>query len=158
MQISNTVERYLVEHEVDFDVIAHPRSSTSQRSAEAAHVPGDSLAKAVLLTRPDHEYVMAVIPATHRVDTAAVQSAVGARELSFAAEREFPVLFADCELGALPALGQAFGIETIVDDSLLAQPEVYFEGGDHEHLVHLSGEGFKELMEDTPHASISRHA
>ncbi len=159
MYISHTVERYLGEHEVDFDIISHPHSSTSQHAAQAAHVPGDSFAKAVLLSRPDqHEYVMAVIPATHRVDPDAVQSTIGIQGLSLADEREFPMLFGDCELGALPAIGQAFGIETVVDNSLLEQPEVYFEGGDHEHLVHLSGQGFKRLMEDMPHGAISHHA
>jgi Ala-tRNA(Pro) deacylase len=158
MFISDTVERFLVEHEVAFDVVSHPRSSTSQRTAQAAHVSGDCVAKAVLLTRPDHEYVMAVVPATHRVDPDAVQSALGLDGLALADEGEFPYLFSDCELGALPPLGQAFGIETVVDSTLLDRSEVYFEGGDHEHLVHLSGEGFKRLMEEAAQAAISRHA
>jgi hypothetical protein len=41
------------------------------------------------------------------------------------------------ELGAVPQIGKAYGMETIRDDSLMAQPEVYFEGDDHETLVRV---------------------
>ncbi len=158
MFISHTVARYLGEHDVSFDVVSHPRTSTSQHAAEAAHVPGDHVAKAVLLSRPDREYVLAVVPATHRVDPGAVQDALGLSNLGLADEGDFPFLFRDCELGAVPAVGQAFGIETVVDSCLLDMPDVYFEGGDHEHFVHLSGKGFKQLMADTTHGTISHHA
>ena len=64
-------------------------------------------------------------------------------------------LFYDCDLGAVPALGKAYEVETVVDDTLLRQPEIYFEGGDHEALVHLSGRDFRALMADLPHGRFT---
>ncbi len=47
-------------------------------------------------------------------------------------------------------------MQTYVDDSLMAQPDVYFEGGDHQELVHMSGEQFSQLMSDAGHGQFSR--
>jgi Ala-tRNA(Pro) deacylase len=55
-------------------------------------------------------------------------------------------LFADCDRGAVPPVGEAYGIPTVWDDSLGDLPDVYFEGGDHRTLIHMSGPDFAELM------------
>jgi Ala-tRNA(Pro) deacylase len=35
--------------------------------------------------------------------------------------------------------------------------DVYFEAGDHEALVHVTGEDFLRLMADAPRGEISHH-
>jgi Ala-tRNA(Pro) deacylase len=35
---------------------------------------------------------------------------------------------------------------------------VYFEGGDHRALIHMSGDDFRRLMTDVPQGHISYHA
>jgi Ala-tRNA(Pro) deacylase len=61
-------------------------------------------------------------------------------------ESELGSLFADCEIGALPAIGPAYGMETFIDDTIAEQPDIYFEAGDHEQLIHVSAEAFETLM------------
>ena len=56
---------------------------------------------------------------------------------------------------AVPALGPAYGLETLVDESLLGVPEVWFEAGDHTTLVRVSGAAFRTLMEQARVAAIS---
>jgi Ala-tRNA(Pro) deacylase len=36
------------------------------------------------------------------------------------------------------------------------QPDVYFEAGDHEDLIHVSAENFQKLMSGAEHASFSK--
>ena len=67
MSIASRVEHYLVEQGVEFDVISHPYSSTSMESAQLAHVPGDCIAKSVVL-EDDRGYVLAVLPASCPVE------------------------------------------------------------------------------------------
>jgi Ala-tRNA(Pro) deacylase len=67
-------------------------------------------------------------------------------------------LFADCERGAIPPVGLAYGMTTIVDDSLAAQPEIYCEAGDHETLLHMNRDTFMSLMEHADHARFARRA
>jgi Ala-tRNA(Pro) deacylase len=57
----------------------------------------------------------------------------------------------------VPALGAAYGMETLLDDSLAAQDDVYIEGGDHESLIHLSGESFRTLLGQARHGDFSTH-
>jgi Ala-tRNA(Pro) deacylase len=42
----------------------------------------------------------------------------------------------------------------VIDDSLEGSNDIYFEGGDHRTLVHLTGGNFQHLMQDVPHAHI----
>src|SRR5581483_1866835 len=117
-------------------------------------VPGDRLAKSVVL-QDDSGYVMAVLPSTHHVRLGKLSRELN-RNLRLATEDELAALFADCERGAVPAVGLAYGMTTIVDDSLEEQPEIYFEAGDHEQLVHMSRDAFMALMESAGHARFGR--
>jgi Ala-tRNA(Pro) deacylase len=38
------------------------------------------------------------------------------------------------------------------------QPDVYFEAGDHEDLIHVSADNFQKLMSNAEHASFSKPA
>ena len=42
-------------------------------------------------------------------------------------------------------------------DSLAEQPEIYFEAGDHERLIHISREQFMRLMEQAGHGHFGHH-
>ncbi len=154
MSIAGRVENFLIEHDVPYDLVAHPHTSCSMETAECAHVPGGVLAKTVVL-EDDQGYLMAVVPASSWVDLGELHRQMK-RNLGLATETELRELFIDCELGAIPPLGMAYGIETIVDDTLAEQPEIYFEGGDHECLVRVTGEAFETLMEDVQYGDFSR--
>jgi Ala-tRNA(Pro) deacylase len=153
MAIAPTLKEYLDGHRAQYDVIPHPRSLTSMRIAEQAHVRGDNLAKAVVL-KDAHGFVVAVLPATHRLDIERLDRSLH-RSLDLANETELASLFRDCDVGAVPAVGTAYGVQTVLDDSLTQPADVYFEGGDHEALVHMSHEQFSLLMGGVPHCQIS---
>jgi Ala-tRNA(Pro) deacylase len=55
-----------------------------------------------------------------------------------------------------PIVGKAFGLKTAFDDDLLQLGDVYFEAGDHEHLVHMRRDDFTRLVGAEPHGHISR--
>ena len=69
-------------------------------------------------------------------------------------ERWNIALFPDCENGAVPAVGAAYGLSSIIDDSLDDVDDIYFEGGDHKTLVHISGSQFCELTKKSLHESV----
>lgn len=144
MSIAYRVQDYIAEHDVPWDPVAHRASACSIDAAHAAHVPPDSVAKAVVL-RGDGRHFVVVIPANHRLDLAQVAEDLG-QCLSLASEGTLGALFCDCAQGAIPPLGDAYGIPTFWDASLADRPDVYFEGGDHQTLVHMDGVYFAELM------------
>ncbi|MGQ0546289.1 MAG: aminoacyl-tRNA deacylase [Betaproteobacteria bacterium] len=105
---------YLRTHPVRYDVLTHPRTGNSLQSAKAMHVPPGCLAKAVVLEDKDGQLVVAVLPASRELDLAELRSRTG-RTLRLATEAELRERFRDCELGAVPPIGKAYGIETILD-------------------------------------------
>ncbi len=77
--------------------------------------------------------------------------------LRLASEDEISRLFADCEPGAIPPLGAAYGMRTVMDDSLADPQEIYFEAGDHEMLIQMSRDDFLRLMEEASHTRFGVH-
>lgn len=155
MSMARSVEQFLKQHDADYELVPHPRSVTAMRTAELAHVPGVQLAKSVLL-EDEAGYLVAVVPSTHRVDLGRLHHRLN-RRIGLAVEGEVAALFPDCDPGAIPAIGAAYRLDTIIDDAVLAQADVYFEAGDHEALVHMSGAGFAALMAGVPHGQIAHH-
>jgi Ala-tRNA(Pro) deacylase len=155
MAIAESVQSHLNREGIRYEVITHEHTRDSSHSAQAAHIPGDQLAKCVML-EDSEGYVMAVLPATHKVDLGAVHRQLN-RELVLATDRELTDLFKDCEPGAIPPVGRAYRMETILDESLDGLQDIYFEAGDHITLVHVTGQDFLRLMADAPRAKISHH-
>ncbi len=153
MAIAVTLINYLKEKGVNYDLVEHKHTPTSAASARAAHIPSHQMAKAVVL-RDDAGYVVSVLPASHSLEIQWVNDELG-RKLELAGEDEFKALFADCEAGAVPALGAAYGVQVIWDDDLQYTADIYIEAGDHEHLIWLDRKSFRKLMSSLPHTVIS---
>ncbi len=153
MAIAETVKNYLAEKAVDYTLPSHPHSGSSHETAEASHVREDHIAKGVMV-KDAAGYAMLVVPASHYVEMKQVRKELD-RKLELVEENEFSTLFPDCEPGAIPPIGTAYQIETFLDDSLTTLANVYFEAGDHEHLVHINGNDFKTLLSGVRHGHYS---
>ena len=155
MGMSMTLREYLDREGVDYDVIEHPRTTSTMRTAESLHIPGDRIVKTVIFA-DEYDYLMVVVPATHLIEVDTLGRILH-RDLNLVKERELSEIFTDCEVGSIPPLGAAFGIPVLMDESLSELPEVYFEAGDHSEVVHVSGEDFMQLMESAEQGHISHH-
>lgn len=154
MTIAPTLQRHL-DRNVTYEVVTHDPTMSSSRTAEACHVSGERLAKAIVLRRSG-SYMLAVLPASRRVSLADLKLQVG-DGIDLATEDEIRWLFPDCALGAVPPVGECYDLEVIVDDSIGEQPDVYLEGGDHTTLVHLDRAQFARLMRAASHGRFSVH-
>ncbi len=155
MALATTLQQYLADQKIAHEVITHRPTISSSMTAEASHVPGDCVAKAVIVKDQDR-FMMAVLPASHHVKLDDLSRVLG-RVVRLATEDEASELFPDCSNGAIPALGAAYGLDMVVDDSLAEQHEVYFEGGDHTSLVQVSAEQFFWLLQNAAHGHFSTH-
>ena len=155
MAVAITLQQYLEDRGVDYEVLTHAHTTSSSRTAQQSHIPGDRVAKAVVL-KSDADYLVAVLPASHHLDLGQLGGWLG-RRVGLATEHEASGLFPDCALGALPPVAAAYGVEAILDDSLTRQSDVYFEGGDHSSLVHVSADQFSDLMADARRGAFSTH-
>lgn len=149
------VEQYLTNSNVWFEVLKHRPTYNAQQRAQTLHVPGDEVAKTVLL-RADQCYVLAVLPATYQIDLMAAKKSLGCGKLELATELEFGKSFPDCEIGALPPFGSKYGMKTLVDQSLAAESEIVFEGNTHEEAIRMRYNDFRKL-EHPIEAEFCRH-
>jgi Ala-tRNA(Pro) deacylase len=156
MAIASTLMAYLDEKGIQYTLVAHPHTERAADSAHRSNLPAHQVAKAVVLC-DDAGYVLSVLPANHNLEIDWVNQELG-RKLQLACEKEFRNLFADCEPGAVPALGEAYGLQVIWDDELAYTSDIYIEAGDHENLVWLDRRDFKKLMGSLPHSIISKDA
>ena len=97
MAIAPTLQRYLDQH-VSYEVIPHEPTLSSMRTAQACHISGKRLAKAVVLRR-NGGYMLAVVPASHHVRLSDLSEQLG-EDVDLAAEGEIERLFGDCARGA----------------------------------------------------------
>lgn len=145
MSISHRLTDYLDRHGAQYEIFEHEPSHTSTETARSAHIPAAQLAKAVLL-EDDSGCMLAVVPADKSVLLGQLSEMLGRKSLHLCDEQRIASMFDDCVPGALPPVGMAWDVETIVDDELDGNDVVYLEGGDHEWLLRMSAEQFRELM------------
>ncbi len=155
MAVALSLLQYLETADVDYELIHHPHSHSSIDTAKSSHVSGRQLAKGVVVEDTEGNYLLAVIPANRHLDLTSLHHQLD-RHVGLATETELSELFPDCEPGAVPPLGAAYGLEMIVDENLEKEPEIFLEGGFHDDVIHMSGLDFSKLIVDTPDGKISR--
>ncbi len=152
MTIAARLKHHLEARDLPFETVRHPYAATAAECAEAARVPGDHLAKSVLIHMEEGP-MLAVVPSNHKLDLTTLQ-AILSRRIGLAPETEVEDVFDDCDLGAAPPVGAAYDLPTIIDDSLTGLDKVWFEAGDHKTLVEMKGRDFDKLMKDADHGSF----
>lgn len=154
MSIAQHVNQYLAAKKIPFELISHAPTDTTLESAISAHIPHSSMAKAVVMQDHEGHRLMAVLPANKKLKLRTLEQLIQ-RELHLLNEDEISALFQDCEPGAIPAIGPAYRMDTFYDDSLFEHDRICIEGGDHRHLISLSGMDFEKVLENCHHGDIS---
>lgn len=153
MSMATTVDQALTLTQVDYRILRHPHSATTAEAARRADVDPGLLAKAVVLQ--DHVgYLLAVLPASRRLDLQGLRQRLHRPSLEFVPEDDLDNVFFDCQRGAVPPLGPEYRVPTVVDLGLQAVEDVYFEAGDHEGLVHVDQTSFRKLMRGAEYLDI----
>lgn len=155
MTVAPTLEKYLASKNIEYDVVMHEATLSSNRTAQASGISGERVAKAVVL-RDGSGFILAILPASHRISLPDLERLLGF-DVALATEQEIQQLFEDCALGAVPAAGECYGLDVVIDDSIETQPEVYLEGGDHATLIHLTHAQFASFTEQARHGRFSIH-
>lgn len=153
MTIARKLEDHLNRVGVDYHLISHPYSSTSKEAAHKAHIPTREMIKGIVVHDGD-QFHLTVIPVCNRLVIPWLNSLMNGH-FELVGESTLKQHFDDCEEGAIPALGQVYGMPVIWDESLQDQEDFYFESGDHQNLVHLDRGSFMQLMGLQEHGVIS---
>ena len=137
------ISDYLTEQRIDFERLPHPPAFSAQKRAKYLHVPGHQVAKSVLLSGPKG-YFLAVLPATHQVDTRSLAENLGG-PMRLANDREIAEVFTDCEWGVVPPFGTRYGIATLLDDSIAPDTWIVMETHTRFEAIRLRCRDFERL-------------
>lgn len=136
---------YLDRNHIAYSHSIHPPAFTALEVAAADRIPAYTLAKTVVYFG-DTGYGMAVVPADRTVDFAEVRRLMGLSSIRLATEVELVDLFPTCEVGAMPPLGNLFGLPVLVDVSIEAQEFIAFTAGTHRDVLRMSFSDFSKQV------------
>ena len=154
MSTSITIRRYLDRQDVRYATIPCDDVHTVIQQG-SDDVPAGNIAKALIL-KDLRGMVMAVVPGPHHLDLEALNRQLH-RNLRPAEPQDYHGIFADCTPDMLPPLGEAYGFETIIDDSLLDKDLVYFVSGNTNELIRISGHDFQLLHSNAWYGNTFSH-
>jgi Ala-tRNA(Pro) deacylase len=145
MPCRDRLEQYLREQQVTYEVQHHPLAYTAQEVAESEHVPGNDMAKTVIVITDDRT-VMVIVPATRRIQVSRLATALNATQARLADEKEFGTSFPDCEVGAMPPFGNLYGMDVYVDRTLAEDERILFRAGTHTDTMRIKYADFARLV------------
>jgi Ala-tRNA(Pro) deacylase len=139
------LKEFLDKNNIRYVTIRHSQAYNAQRVAASAHIPGDELAKTVMV-KIDGKMAMAVLPASFRVNFDTLKLLTGATTIELANEMEFKYMFPDCEVGAMPPFGNLYDMEVYVAEKLREDEEISFCAGTHFELIKMAYDDFERLV------------
>lgn len=154
MGVAATVEKYLKTKQINFTLLEHDYCEGSYNTARVARIDDHCLAKGVLLRDEDFHYTLCILPTRNKILRHTLNQ-IFDRHMELVDEEELIEIFKDCAQGAIPALGEAYGLDVIWDEELMGVEEIYIEAGDHRHLIRLQQPDFAQLMQDKLHDHFS---
>ena len=130
---------------------SHRPASSAARLAGTGQVPGRCVAKTVVI-RTGETFVLAVLPATSRVDLDRFASAVRMDRalVRLATAGEIDAIFHDCEPGTIPPFGRLYGLRTVVDASLQELGMAVFRTNARHQGLRMAFRDFEGLEEPMP--------
>src|SRR6185436_10966529 len=108
MSISTRLKELLDAGGFVYEHHVHPAANTAAQIAETIHIPGNEMAKTVIVNA-DGLLRMAVIPSDRMLDLKHLKFITRAENIHIANESEFKNAFPTCEVGAMPPVGSLFG-------------------------------------------------
>ncbi|HET7874390.1 MAG TPA: YbaK/EbsC family protein [Methylomirabilota bacterium] len=137
MAISERLKAFLERERIAYQTLPHRAVFTAHEAAVASHVADRQLAKALAAKDDRGGLLMAVLPASCRLDLTALKHLTGRHHLRLLHEDELQAVFPDCAVGALPPFGNLYGMPVYVDGCFARDQDIVFEAGSHHEAVRL---------------------
>jgi Ala-tRNA(Pro) deacylase len=156
MPLLEKLRVFFDENRAAYTHTVHSIAYTAREVALAEHLPAREVAK-VVVVHGDSGYHMLILPANKLVDFQEVRVALGLSHARMVPETELNHLFPDCELGAMPPLGNLYGMAVYLDSAMAAEDVITFNAGTHRDVVHMRTAEFRRLARPTI-VSLAREA
>jgi len=163
MPIFKKLIKFLEENKIKYESVKHRTVYTAQDKAATLKVKPNIIGKTLVL-KLDKRISIVLIPANKNLDKnkfsafvkhyggSTVASREGgkkvvkAKKIDFASEVVMKNRLKGVKVGAVPPFGNLWGLPTFVDKSLMLQPKIIVNGGDHNWSIKISPAAFKKII------------
>lgn len=135
----------LDQNSIHYDRILHSQTFSSMRTAQATHIKAIEFAKPVIIN-VDGKTVMAVLPASYRLSLKKVKESMGAQSVEILCEEELRNLFPDSSIGAMPPMGNLYGMDVIMDQDMEKDENISFNCCNHEEVFKIKFADYKRMV------------
>lgn len=135
----------LKQNHVPYDIVLHSQTFTSMQTAQATHTKGMEFAK-TLMVNVDGKMVMAILPANYRLDFKRMKEALGAKDITLATEDQFTPMFMDSDIGAMPAMGNFYGMEVVMDKDMMKDEYITFNACNHQEAIRMKFSDYNKMV------------
>lgn len=143
MSTSITIRRYLEKQDIRFKSVSYDSNAAQLYRSGTQSIAARKIAKAVIL-KDLQGMLMAVIPGPLQLEMNTINQRFK-RNLVPAKQEDYAAIFSDCNSSLIPPLGEAYGLECVVDDSLLDNDKIYFVSGNQHELLCVTTADFQWL-------------
>jgi Ala-tRNA(Pro) deacylase len=129
--------QWLRTHGVDYEIHEHAPSVTALETAHSEGIDVRRFAKCVGVVTAEGRHALLVVDAAERVDLGKACEVLDTEHVRLLSEAELAELAPDCEIGAIPPIGELWGLPVYADSTLRSVDMVSFHAGSHRFTVHV---------------------
>ncbi len=137
----------LKENKIEHEVMQHEPVLTSEDAARVRNTPLAEGAKALVMYA-DGKPIMVVVPADKKANTNSLKKTYNIKDLRMASKEEAETV-TRTKIGAIPPLGNLFGIPLYVDETLGNNEMVVFNAGEHTKSIRMKYRDFVTVSSPT---------
>jgi len=143
MPIPKKTKQYLDKKMAKYEELTHKTVYTAYDAAQTLKKELREIAKSLLIAT-DKAYIIAVVPASMRLDLGKLKGALKAKKVSIPNEKLMVKVF-KVKPGAMTAFGGLHKVEVWVDKNLLKTKDVILSAGSFTDSVRMKAKDFIEL-------------
>ena len=144
MTAFDKIKAFLDQNYVSYEFKEHEPVRTSE---EAAAARGEDIrigAKALLL-KAGNKFIMVVLSAAKRINSKELKRILGVKSLRFATPDEVKEK-TGCEAGGVPPFPNIFGIDLLVDKSVVENEYMAFNAGERTKSLRIKTQDYLKLL------------
>lgn len=128
---------WLGAHGIAYDLHEHPLTFTALETARVEGLDPHAFAKTLAVAAADGRRALVALDASDRLDLWKMAHLLGTERARLLTEVELLDLAPRCDVGALPPVGDLFGVPVFADLALREVERLTFHAGSHRHAVRL---------------------
>lgn len=150
MTVPGNIKNFLDDQGINYEIFTHRETFSSGEEAQAVGEVASRVAKTLVIKTGGGD-VLAVLPASGRIDVHKLRDVLNDNHARLATEEEMARDYSQYELGAVPPLGELIGDTVVLDQQLEQADQILFAAGTHSDSIKMRGEDFLKLVH--PHVA-----